>query len=486
MARRVGTHLTQDLSTVSDSARPTPDQPVVMVVEDDQNLADLYATWLDDYTVKTAYDGEAALKQIDRRVDVVLLDRRMPGQSGDEVLGRIRERGFDCQVAMVTAVEPDFDILKLDIDDYLTKPIEKDALRSTVQNLLERGGLEQELQTYMALAEKKTALEQTKAPEELETHTEYGILTEQLAERRERLSGRLESVSGSPVETVRLYQHRLIARDGFGIVLLAAGLVAVHWDLPDAAVRLGLDSAPQPGLLAAFLGTFVHFDTAHLVGNVANYLVVASVAYYLSLRLRAARWFYLTTAMLLTVLPFTTVALSRTTYAVLFPETTPVFLGFSDVVAGFIGFAYLGFLLRCRTLYDLRTVFFIGVLLPLATATVQLRTRSGLALTLGAGVVLLGGLIVREIIRSVPESAESRRDVFDQLAVLAVAIAFFAAMGFRLVPTITPGSAAGTGIVGHLLGVVGGVGLGLVTAILTNTVPVRERLAAPESSISDR
>lgn len=458
-----------------------------MVVEDDQNLADLYATWLDDeYSVITAYDGGQALKQFDRNVDVVLLDRRMPGQSGDEVLGRIRERGFDCQIAMVTAVEPDFDILKLAIDDYLTKPIEKDELRSTVNTLLERGGLEQELQTYMALAEKKTALEETKTPEELENHTEYRVLAEQLDERRERLSGRLAAVSGSPIQTVRGAQHRLIARDSVGIVLIAAVLVGIHVGVPDAAARLGLDSAPQSGLFASYLGTFVHLDTAHLAGNVANYLVVASVGYYLSLKLRAARWFYLTSALLVTVLPLVTVALTRMMYAVLYPEITPVFLGFSDVVAGFIGFAYLGFLLRCRTMYDLRTVFFIGVMLPLATAAVQVRTRSGPALVLGGIVFLVGGLIVREVTRSVPDSTEPRRYVFDQLAVLAVATIFFAAMGYRLVPTFDPASALGTGLVGHLLGIIGGVGLGLVMAVLTNTVPVRERLAAPGPSTPDR
>jgi DNA-binding response OmpR family regulator len=36
----------------------------------------------------------------------VLLDRRMPGLSGDNALNRIREREYDCRVAMVTAVDP--------------------------------------------------------------------------------------------------------------------------------------------------------------------------------------------------------------------------------------------------------------------------------------------------------------------------------------------------------------------------------------------
>ena len=72
-------------------------QPTILVVDDERQLADLYATWVgDDYAVRTAYDGQSALEQADEAVDVVLLDRHMPDLTGDEVLGRIRDRGLDC------------------------------------------------------------------------------------------------------------------------------------------------------------------------------------------------------------------------------------------------------------------------------------------------------------------------------------------------------------------------------------------------------
>jgi len=59
---------------------------------------------------------------IDETVDVVLLDRMMPGMSGQEVLAAIRERGLDCRVAMVTAVDADFDVIEMGFDEYLGKP----------------------------------------------------------------------------------------------------------------------------------------------------------------------------------------------------------------------------------------------------------------------------------------------------------------------------------------------------------------------------
>jgi len=105
--------------------------PLVLVVEDEPDLADLYAAWLgDEYRVRTAYGGQEALDELDEaddEVDAILLDRRMPGLSGDEVLAAVRERGIDCRVAMVTAVEPDFDILKMGFDDYLVKPVTSDT-----------------------------------------------------------------------------------------------------------------------------------------------------------------------------------------------------------------------------------------------------------------------------------------------------------------------------------------------------------------------
>ncbi|MDY7082664.1 MAG: response regulator, partial [Halobacteria archaeon] len=62
-------------------------EPTIVVVDDEQAVADMYYEWLEgEYDVKKAYDGEEALEKIDQDTDLVLLDRRMPGMSGDEVL----------------------------------------------------------------------------------------------------------------------------------------------------------------------------------------------------------------------------------------------------------------------------------------------------------------------------------------------------------------------------------------------------------------
>jgi predicted DNA binding protein/DNA-binding response OmpR family regulator len=159
----------------SNSAGVRSARPVVLVVDDDEDLADTCEYWLrDDYEVRVAYSGTAALEEVDDAVDVVLLDRRMPTLSGDEVLAELDERGFDCRVAMMTAVEPNTDIVEMPFDEYLVKPVSKTEVRETVEELVVRSGFDESVQRFFALESVEEALEERDAdelrdPEALET-----------------------------------------------------------------------------------------------------------------------------------------------------------------------------------------------------------------------------------------------------------------------------------------------------------------------------
>ncbi|QIB74091.1 response regulator [Halogeometricum borinquense] len=133
--------------------------PVVLVVDDDEDLADTCVYWLqDDYDVRAAYSGEDALAEADESVDVVLLDRRMPKISGDDVLDALRERGLDCHVAMMTAVEPDTEIVDMPFDDYLVKPVTKTDVREAVKELVVRSEFDEEVREFFALESTEQAL----------------------------------------------------------------------------------------------------------------------------------------------------------------------------------------------------------------------------------------------------------------------------------------------------------------------------------------
>lgn len=171
------------------------DLPVVLIVEDEPDVAETYKLWLqEEYEVRMAQNGDEGLEQLDGSVDVVLLDRMMPGLSGDEVLERIRERDLGCRVAMVTAVEPDFDILEMGFDAYLSKPIRSEQLHETVDNLLDRSEYDSLLQEYYALVEKQATLEATKSSAELAESDQYDDLTERVAEMRDQLSDTLGGI----------------------------------------------------------------------------------------------------------------------------------------------------------------------------------------------------------------------------------------------------------------------------------------------------
>ncbi|MCF2241944.1 response regulator transcription factor, partial [Halobacterium salinarum] len=79
--------------------------------------------------------GAAALEAADDDVSVALLDRQMPTMTGDEVLAALRERALDIRVAMVTGIDPDFDIVEMPFDEYIQKPVDGDTLHDVVARL---------------------------------------------------------------------------------------------------------------------------------------------------------------------------------------------------------------------------------------------------------------------------------------------------------------------------------------------------------------
>jgi DNA-binding response OmpR family regulator len=159
----------------------------VLVVDDERDIADLYSTWLEEeYTVRTAYGPEEALEEADEDLDVIFLDRQMPKMTGDEVLNRVRESGVRCRVVMVTAVDPDFDIVDMDFDDYLTKPVMLDELQDAVERMLSREDYDDSVRQFFALSSKKATLETNKDPVELQNSQEYERLEGEVERLREQ------------------------------------------------------------------------------------------------------------------------------------------------------------------------------------------------------------------------------------------------------------------------------------------------------------
>lgn len=185
---------TEQNGSMAENAGTDPESVSVLAVDDLPEYLKLYEARLGGtYDVRTAADGEEALESLDDTVDIVLLDRSMPGLSGDDVLERIRDADYDCRVAMVTAVEPDFDIIDLGFDAYLTKPVSKDTLLSTVERLLTRSSYSESLSELYTLCSKRAVLKRAKDDDELTASEKYQSLQDRIAELRSQVDSTASS-----------------------------------------------------------------------------------------------------------------------------------------------------------------------------------------------------------------------------------------------------------------------------------------------------
>src|SRR4051795_7977518 len=118
----------------------------VMVVDDDVTVREVVVTYLRaaGYDVGEAADGESALDDLrGERADLVVLDLMLPGIDGLEVCRRIRAKGDDVPVIMLTALGSETDRvvgLERGADDYVTKPFSPRELVLRVESVLRRVG----------------------------------------------------------------------------------------------------------------------------------------------------------------------------------------------------------------------------------------------------------------------------------------------------------------------------------------------------------
>lgn len=108
----------------------------ILIVEDEPELRDLYREWLAaSYDVDVAADGNEALDRFDDRTDLVFLDRQLPDVDSVIMLPLFRDRNPECLIAILTGVDPDREVLEMEFDAYVTKPVRETGLREVVEGL---------------------------------------------------------------------------------------------------------------------------------------------------------------------------------------------------------------------------------------------------------------------------------------------------------------------------------------------------------------
>lgn len=171
---------------MSSNKQRNTDRGTILIIEDEPDITRAYTRWLSvDYEVRVAHTGGEALDHLDDSISIILLDRRLPDISGEELLPEIRSTIDDCRVAIISTAEPDFEILDYGFDLYIEKPItEPETLCEAVRTLERRATFDSKMQEFLSLASKKAMLEASKHRDELEQHDEYALLLERIESLR--------------------------------------------------------------------------------------------------------------------------------------------------------------------------------------------------------------------------------------------------------------------------------------------------------------
>ena len=119
----------------------------ILIVDDEKIVRESLYHWFEeeDYFVDTAEDGETALKKYEKeKFDLLLVDMKMPGMSGLDLLSKIRAIDNDALIILITAfasVPTAITALKNGAFDYVTKPVDPDELAHLVKKALEQKAL---------------------------------------------------------------------------------------------------------------------------------------------------------------------------------------------------------------------------------------------------------------------------------------------------------------------------------------------------------
>jgi len=125
---------------------------LVYIVDDEQAISKLLSFWVKDkwgYDVEVFSNGEAMLKRIGGKPDVILLDIMLPGLDGIETLKRIRQFEENLPVIMLSAqgsIEVAVESLRFGAYDYFPKPLDQQRLELSIKNAIKNYDLTKEIQ----------------------------------------------------------------------------------------------------------------------------------------------------------------------------------------------------------------------------------------------------------------------------------------------------------------------------------------------------
>ncbi|MFH1336373.1 MAG: sigma-54 dependent transcriptional regulator [Candidatus Zixiibacteriota bacterium] len=142
----------------------------ILIVDDDKDICLMLSNLMkkEGFSPITINDGEPALKAVrSRSPDVLLLDLRMPGMDGTEVLSRVKEMAPDLPVIIITAygeIRGAVEAIKSGAHDYLSKPFDNNEVVRVVYRALSEGELKRKLKNLTSHLTKNGHLRELMGP----------------------------------------------------------------------------------------------------------------------------------------------------------------------------------------------------------------------------------------------------------------------------------------------------------------------------------
>ncbi|NOR15535.1 MAG: response regulator, partial [Candidatus Aminicenantes bacterium] len=137
----------------------------ILIVDDEENIRKSLKMIFEyeGYSTLEAADGEEALRVLDETVglELILLDIRLPGKDGLEILSELKQRPYSPEVIMISGhgtVQTAVEATKLGAFDFFEKPLHRDRVLLSVRNALSQNSLSRECKDLRLKAEKKYKL----------------------------------------------------------------------------------------------------------------------------------------------------------------------------------------------------------------------------------------------------------------------------------------------------------------------------------------
>jgi two-component system, sensor histidine kinase and response regulator len=230
----------------------------LLIVDDEEGARQsLRVIFKDDYHILMAGDGASAVKLAqDNKIDAAVLDIRMAGMSGIEVLERLKFVDPDIEVVMMTAFETTDTMrqaLRLRACDYINKPFDVSTMRAAVASAMQRHTLESEIHTNAEkLQELLTELQNQKIEEQM-AHTRgeiYASIIHDINGPLTVISGfiqlmnqRIGSATRLELEDLEFIRERLktITRQVTNCIEISRRYLSFLRRQPDEAPRVGVN-----------------------------------------------------------------------------------------------------------------------------------------------------------------------------------------------------------------------------------------------------